>query len=499
MIRPIINLKQALRSTLGISLKLKFMKHILTFLIFLLPLTIFSQTVSVSEEISIRSDKAYDIIGKMKDRILVYHEKQTKIEIQAFNEKLHKTWKKELKTDHKKFQVIDIVRNNKEEFSLIYRYKKKGIVYIKLQKYDPGANLIDSTTIMSYPHVFTRPTPSVVHSENKSKIVLYSIEERTKFRAFSYDLNNMKILWEYAFKLEDFNYYQDHQEILVDNRGELYYIIGRDNKKLKREDHHYKVFRCSHLSDKPEFFTVPMEGHLSFDVRFEFDNLNKKLVAAGLYSDKNGLRSNGYFVLRVPSNNPANFLLQFTPFKSDFLSELEGKTIEKNKGLEDVEVREIVLRQDGGLLMVCERIKEYERRMSTASRGFVGNDGLRQIVDYYHDDLFVISIHPNGEEHWKTMLHKKQYSQDDNAIYSSYFLLKTPSSLRLLFNDDIRFENTVSEYVLQGNGEYDRNSVMSTEDQNIRLRFMDSVQTGSRELIIPSERRNNLRLVQVNF
>ena len=108
------------------------MKQILTFFIFFLPLTIFSQTVSVSEEISIRNDKAYDIIGKMKDRILVYQEKQSKVEIQAFNKKLRKTWKKELKTDHKKYQVIDIVRNKKDEFSFIYRYKKKGEIYIKL-------------------------------------------------------------------------------------------------------------------------------------------------------------------------------------------------------------------------------------------------------------------------------------------------------------------------------------------------------------------------------
>lgn len=475
------------------------MKQILTFFIFFLPLTIFSQTVSVSEEISIRNDKAYDIIGKMKDRILVYQEKQSKVEIQAFNKKLRKTWKKELKTDHKKYQVIDIVRNKKDEFSFIYRYKKKGEIYIKLQKYDPGAKLIDSVTITSYPHIFTRPTPSLVHSENKSKVLLYSFEDRINFRAYVFDLNSMKLLWERKFQLDDFNYFQDHQEILVDNQGEMYYIISKNNKKVKQDKHFYKIIRCSHLSDKPETFSIPMENHLSFDVRFEYDNLNKKLVAGGLYSLKNRIRANGYFVLRIPSNNPTNFLLQFTPFEKDFLSELEGKTIEKNKGIENVEVREIVLRRDGGLLVIFERIKEYERRMSTASRGFVGNDGFRQIIDYYHDDLFVISIHPNGEEHWKTMLHKKQYSQDDNSIYSSYFLLKTPSSLRLLFNDDIRFENTVSEYVLKADGKYDRNSVMSTEDQNIRLRFMDSVQTGSRELLIPSERRNNLRLVQVNF
>ncbi|MCB0626438.1 MAG: hypothetical protein KDC43_21590, partial [Saprospiraceae bacterium] len=92
-----------------------------------------------------------------------------------------------------------------------------------------------------------------------------------------------------------------------------------------------------------------------------------------------------------------------------------------------------------------------------------------------------------------------QYSQDDDAAYSSYFLLKTPYNLRLLFNDEIKYENTVSEYVIQGNGHFDRNAVMSTENQKLRLRFTDAIQVASNALIVPSERRNRLKLVKVTY
>ena len=47
---------------------------------------------------------------------------------------------------------------------------------------------------------------------------------------------------------------------------------------------------------------------------------------------------------------------------------------------------------------------------------------------------------------------KKQYSQDDNAIFSSFFLFQNPRELRFLFNDDIKTENTVSEYIITGSG-----------------------------------------------
>ena len=113
--------------------------------------------------------------------------------------------------------------------------------------------------------------------------------------------------------------------------------------------------------------------------------------------------------------------------------------------------------------------------------------------------MFLISIHPDGSPHWKQVLHKKQYSQDDEGIYSSYFLFKTPKRLRFLFNDEIRQENTVSEYVINGHGEYDRNSVLSTANLRLRLRFRDALQIGAYEVIIPSERRNQLRLVKVEY
>ena len=84
-------------------------------------------------------------------------------------------------------------------------------------------------------------------------------------------------------------------------------------------------------------------------------------------------------------------------------------------------------------------------------------------------------------------------------MYSSYFLFKTPSSLRFLFNDEVKYENTVSEYVLKGNGQAERNSLLSTENLKLRLRFRDAIQVDANELIIPSERRNRLRLVRLNY
>ena len=120
-------------------------------------------------------------------------------------------------------------------------------------------------------------------------------------------------------------------------------------------------------------------------------------------------------------------------------------------------------------------------------------------MDYYYEDVMVFSLHANGDLHWQTLLHKKQYSQDDDAMYSSFFVFRTPEKLRILYNDEIRHESTVSEYVIRGNGYHKRNSVFSTDYQKLGLRFRDAMQVGYYECVIPSERNNRLNLVRITY
>ena len=146
--------------------------------------------------------------------------------------------------------------------------------------------------------------------------------------------------------------------------------------------------------------------------------------------------------------------------------------------------------------MVGEQAIHSERQ--SVGAGTMGSAIGHVYYDYYYDDLFVISIHPDGMTHWKTILHKKQYSYDDDAIYSSYFLMKTATSLSFVFNDEIKYENTVSEYVLKGDGNYDRNSILNTKNKKLRLLFRKGMQVSANEFIVPSEHRNRLRLVSIN-
>jgi len=476
------------------------MKFLLPFsvLFFLFSSLTIAQTVTVSEEVSIRNDNAYDIIGKMGERFLLYREQTNKVEIQSFDMRMRQSWKKELKFDHKRFDIVGMIPD-RNSFSIIYHYKKKRKEYLRIQKYDPAANMIDSATIMQYPSSFGEPAQQLIYSEDKKKALIYSIKNQSNIKAISYDLVNKRILWEAKFEIDDSHFFNEHIELILNNKGIMYLVMSKDNRKNKIDEHHYLIYRCGKQSSAVEAFKLSMESKLSYSVLFDYDNRNEVLVAGGLYATKSRIRAEGYFSIHIPDYDFGKYRLKYNPFENQLVADLEGKAVKDFKGLDNVRIQDIVLRQDGGMLLMFERTKEYERRMATAGRGLVGADGLRYIVDYYYDHVFIVAVHPDGTPHWNQILHKKQYSQDDNAIFSSYFILKTPSQLRLLFNDDIKLESTVSEYVISSTGEYDRNSVMSTKNQEIKLRFRDAVQVASNEVIVPSERRNRLKLVRVIF
>ena len=470
------------------------MKSFITILSLFFTWQCFAQQVTVSDPISLRTDDTYDFIGKIKNQYFIFHNKGVNHEIKAFDQNLKSSWEKEIELEKRRTNVLGIVPS-KEDFSVIYTFRKKRKLHIFLSRFSPAGNLLDTVTIKKYTGLMLTPNFQVIRSEDRKTIVVYQIKEQKKIEAIAFNLETQKIIWEKKLQPKDMAYYEQYEQILTSNHGDMFMILKKNNRKQKRKDHHFEIHHVD-PSGGYNFYSVHMQNHLTYDVHFSYDNKNDRLMAGGLFSNKNRGRANGFYFLSLEPEDHENHLLTFTDFDAEIVDNLIGKKSNLEKGVADLDVQEIVHRHDGGALLIFERNRHLERG---GVSGRVGYGGGRSIVDYYYDDVLAISLHPDGKTHWKNVLHKKQYSQDDNAVYSSYFLLKTPSNLRFIFNDDIKLENTISEYVVQGSGEFERNSVMNTDDQRIQLRFAEALQVGAKEFVAPSINRNKMKLVRVNF
>jgi len=477
------------------------MKYILPlFVFFLFAQCAFAQEISLTKEISLHNDVGYDLIGTFKGRTLLFRDKSDSYEVKGYDEKMIEVWEKELEFDKRSTKILGSVTPNLEEFNIFYTFRKKGHPYLKVHKYDIAANMVDSMLVRDYGFKTYTPSLKMITSEDKTKVVFYYIENYKDIHALAFDMVKMEILWEHEFKDVISGYNRDLNELLVSDEGLMYLVILRNNYSSRTKPHYYEVHEYGLGQSETVIYNIDIQEYLTYDVRFVCDNMNGGLVGGGLYSQKNRGRSLGYFYLNVPERDHKNYTLEYHSFDEEFIREFmdkeEGKG--KVKGIIDTELQEIVLRRDGGILLIGERHKDSERNRSTSAEPYNNRYG-RFVQDFFYEHLFVISIHPSGEEHWKKVLHKKQYSYDDDAIFSSYFLLKTAGKLRLLFNDEVKNDNTVSEYVLNGLGTVERNSIMNTENQSLKLRFRDALQVNAKELIVPSEHRHRLRLVKISF
>lgn len=473
---------------------------LLLFVLLALPALASAQQVTVSEAVTIRDDISYQIVTDGQGNVVLVEDKGYKLSAQGFDPQMRKRWEKELELDKKSPQITDVTSLNDGDFCVIYQFRQKLHPVLKVHRYSIAANLTDSVTIKHFEEEFYPPHFEVVYSEDKNTALIWFVKDLNLINALAFDLRTMEVRWEKSFQPDGVVYGRDFSQVLLDNAGNMYLVLKKDNFKSKQQSHYIEVlYYGPNTSESPQRHAISMGGNLTFDVFFTFDNLHQALRAGGLYASDNLSRADGFFCLTIPfGSSQDSLLLRFHPFEEAFVHELLEKEKVKHVGLPEVSVQEVVLRKDGGMLLFGELNKSVQRG-GTGYNGGYSRSGFRPIVDHYYDDVFLISIHPNGEVHWKSILHKKQYSQDDDAIYSSFFVAKTPTALRVIFNDEIKAENMVSEYVVKGNGELDRNAVMTTERKELQLRFRDAIQASANELLVPSERRGRLKLVRIVY
>ena len=458
-----------------------------------------AQNTLISEPINIRNDYGYELIGRLNDHVLLFRDKYDEFEVRALDNRLREDWDKEIVLEKHGVQVLGVV-GGKRDFSIIYRAKRKGEWLLRQNKYDSEAQLIDSVTLKTWPtNPFFTPKLELVKSDDRNCMAVFDrTSSKEEMPVTCFRLDKMQVLWEKNLTFDGGLTESTLADFCLSNSGDLFVVSDLDNRKTSRDDHRFEIRQVNTGGEKT--WKIPIPEFVTYRIQFAFDEKNRRLTGAGFYGERSIERAQGYFFTTLSPEKNLVGKPRFEPFDDGFLTVFKGKEVaaSESHGLSDLEVAQIVFREDGGILLIGEQARELVRGTMNGRPGFRG-EAPRTIIDYFYDDFFILATQPDGSPHWKTVLHKKQYSQDDGASFSSFFAVKTPDRLHFLFNDEIRFENTCSEYLVDPLGHFDRNSLLNTADQNLRLRFRDGLQISANEALIPSEYKGKLRLVLFRF
>jgi hypothetical protein len=457
------------------------------------------QDVKISQDINIKSDYAYDLM-KVNDNIVFYRDKGGEYFLEIFDLNLNFKRNTQIFLDEKKGN-IDCIHSVDSSFVVYYSYKIKDTMFLKAVRYDKFFNKTDTATIIQNEEYFSKNEMRYVLSDDKTKIMFFFID-KDKLNFHIFNASNFTKLSYGLIEFKEDEILEGFEEVSIGNNGHGFFLFETNNNSWFKEKH--LMHLLSIIDDRYTFTLINSENNLSLGTLMTYDNLNKNVIIAGLYTEKASNESNGYFSLILPQSSYSSLQftnLKFSPYDGNINQEVLGNDKKKGKNsLQDFFPKAIIPRRDGGFILVTELQREFSRRMNNGGMStFDRSVSLRSFVDYYSDDLLIWSINPDNSYLWRKSLFKKQFSQDDDGIYSSFLVLKNPSAIHIIFNDEIKNNSTVSQYVVDPLGNYIRKSVLSTEYKNLRLKFKDGFQISSNSFIVLSERSQRINLVKVDI
>lgn len=279
-------------------------------------------------------------------------------------------------------------------------------------------------------------------SFNRKKLVIvdfaaYQRKEQDEFGAQVFD-KDMNLLWQKDMKVP----YQDHlfdiEGYEVDNQGNFYLLaVVYEGRAVKRRggkaNYQYSIWSYTDNGNGVKEYKMGLDESFITDMTFKVSN-SGEIVCAGFYSPKSTFRISGTFYQKInPQSNDIE--VQTTkPFDTQFLAEfMSDKKASKGKGLYRFDLDNMILRTDGGAILMAEQFYIDER--TTTSRVGYTRD-TRTDYYYYYNDIIVVNMAPTGEIEWATKVPKYQVTTNDGGHFSSYSYMIKGSSIHLIYNDN---------------------------------------------------------------
>jgi hypothetical protein len=454
-----------------------------------------AQVVTVSDEIPMTRDANYDLLGFYDGRFLLSRQTAHEVTLLAFDQKMSQISEKSLALDLKKPAIIAVIPA-KNTVDVYFVNPQKDRISLHLRRFDGMGTLKDSLLIKEIPWIGILPEYKVTMSDNREKAVVHGMDREDNLQVYFIDLNTTTLIADHVYSLNQMDFRSRFRKILLSNQSDLLILLDNAESSGRKEDYEVSVLVSSPDVAMPRLYPSRIGPANFYSPAFKLDETNRRVVFVSPFAGKNISECLGiaYSAFDLVSNTWQN--VQLVTFDPELLEAKRSGRRSRAEGISDLYLDNLILREDGGALVFLEERREFERSLYQGRRDFYG---MRFAIDYYYDDIYAIAIRPDGQNHWQKRFPKKQYSFDDDALYSSFFLFASPSSLRVIYNDEIKNENTVSEYILTGGGISERRNVLNTNRQDLRLQVRYSLQVSSNEFIIPSVRRNRLKMVKVSY
>lgn len=473
---------------------------------FILP----AQDITQSPALDFSSrNQQVEVLGQHNDLIYAHLHDSKDHELLAFYSSLRLKWRKPIPFYHRQYDFKKLFfHKGQGVFLYSERVNQKKRLMGKLVDAEGKVDTAFVTMIDSMEKGIGETFSEFAfrQSQNKKYIVSYWLDENMfddnylHYTVFSKSLNvkeRGKVKIPFVGKRSGFH------SLVLNNDGKVFAIIA---EYVSQNKEYAKLFWIlssgNRFQDYHHMELKPEEEIYLNNVRFTTDNLNETITVVGFYSEGNGrpTGAEGMFFSRIPFSASKPLTTRYEPFSAAFIAKIKGtKKSRKNSKLYSFIIDKVILRQDGGALVVAESYYKTYRSTSHLYDIYGFPNYHESTVIYHFDELLVFSMHPSGRVHWKNIVVKNQSSAGDYGRHSSYQLMNSGMFLKFVFNEKISNRTNVIEYTMDVNGDMKREVLLNSKNYGMYLMPQFGKQLSAYKIVLPSLDRGELKMIQLDY
>ncbi len=331
--------------------------------------------------------------------------------------------------------------------------KTNDLFYVVLSQ-DDLTSLQDETKVFSLTYSSKRNSGSfdIAMSRDSSKLLAFANTPNKRSKGARDEVSvvvmdkDFEIIWDDVLSIP----YADKDFAItdydVDNDGNVY-ILGKHYKqKSKRQKKKprgtYKLIGYFEEGHDRQQFDLRLSNKFISDITY-FVKDDGNILCSGLYSNTSTSGAAGAFYLEIENETLEVIVENLVEFSLDFITQglseratkRTKKRAKKGKDVElySYEVRNLIEKEDGGLVMVAEQY--FVRVTTTTTTNANGTTSTQTTYHYYYNDIVVVSFDEEGEIEWHDKIEKAQYSTNDGGYYSGFNMVVKGDKMHFYFVD----------------------------------------------------------------
>lgn len=503
-------------------------KKIYYLLLFLLSgFTVTAQKISYSEpdRDDIRS-MDFEIIGRMNDHFLVYKSERSRYYISVFDNDMKTIDRVSMDFLPDKVLNSDIVAY-KDFFYFIYQYQRRNILYCMAAKMDVNGKIIGEpkqldTTSISF--AASNKIYTVLNSEDKQKIAITKINSRNP-DLYLVTSSLFTSALEPVYKSQTGIPMPRHSdfltEFMLDNEGGLVFVRASGTSQNDNINSLTLITKAA-MVDTVSYYDLNLSTNFLDNIRVKVDNINKNYLVTSLFSKTKRGNIDGLYCMLWNKNQQKQVAAGTTVFSDELRSQAKSEGNIRT-AFNDYYVQNIVMRKDGGFVIIAESVYtstrgNYNNRWDYLGSPFYspsnfylygspysyyypwGSSGLYSTSTnrYYADNIAIMSFDSATSMRWVNVIAKSQY--DDNTDnFLGYGTLNTGSEVHFFFNELTRKTLILTDQSITPDGQLNREPTLHNLDRDYQFMPQFAKQVGSRQVMLPCQYRNYVLFAKIEF